>query len=75
MVIGILCIIGGLLLIVIGGIADSVPTIDKQPLEFDSDKEFWDFHLKLSGIADPAERRKFEREYKLKKRNEKASHK
>ena len=70
MVIGIRCLLGGLLYIIIGSAVDKATTHELPP--FESDKEFWDYHLKLSGIADPAERRKFEREYIQKKKKEKA---
>lgn len=62
MVIGILCIIGGFLILCIGGIADRADTTP--PPQFESDKEFWDYQVKLSGIVDPAERRAFERKTK-----------
>ena len=62
MVIGILCILGGLLFLIIGSLADRADTTP--PPQFDSDKEFWDYQVKLSGIIDPHERRAYERKVK-----------
>lgn len=62
MVIGILCILGGLIYIICGSIVDSVDNTPFPP--FESDKEFWDYHLELSAISDPRKRRAFERRKK-----------
>jgi len=61
MAVGILCILLGLVLMAVGKIAEGANT-PFPPIE-DQD-EFWEYHVKLSGITDPRERRRFEAEKK-----------
>lgn len=61
MALGILLLLGVFVVYIISKVEESMNT----PFPpFESDKEFWDYHVQLSGISDPAERRAFERRKK-----------
>lgn len=62
MAVGILMILAGAIVCIIQLAAES---FDEPMPPFESDEEFWKFHLELAGIADPTERRLFE--YRKKK--------
>ena len=61
---GILMLLGVFAAYIISKIGEGLNT-PMPPAE--SDEEFWDYFVTLSGIADPAERRRFEMETKRKR--------
>lgn len=61
MAVGILLLLGTFIVYLISKIGENLHT----PMPpFESDKEFWDYQIQLSGIVDPAERRAFEQKKK-----------
>ena len=61
MALGILLLLGTFVAYCFSKLAENLHT----PMPpFESDKEFWDYQIKLSGIVDPYERRAFEQKTK-----------